>query len=165
MIYVVIGEIMKLIIKISGIPLIVVVVGIVVFLVTLDVNQYKPALIEAVREQTGREFNIEGDLKIAVSLTPSITVSGISLGNATWGTDQNMIEVGLIEARVSLIPLFSGSIHINEFILHDTNINLEKDTVGSGNWEFDNVTSTSTTDADEESGSLPPISIEKIKNS
>jgi uncharacterized protein involved in outer membrane biogenesis len=154
---------MKIFIKISGLALIVIVVGVVIFLFTLDVNQYKPSLIEAVSEQTGREFNIEGDLGIAVSLTPSITVSGISLGNATWGTDQNMLEVGRVEARVSLIRLFSGSIHINEFILHDTNINLEKDSTGSGNWVLDEVASSPAVDAEAASGSLPPISIEKIE--
>ena len=154
---------MKLLLKISGIAILLIVVGVMVFIMTLDINQYKPALVAKVSEQTGREFNIEGDLQISPSLSPSISVSGISLGNAPWATEQNMFSIGLVEARVSLIPLITGTIHINHFILHDTAISLEKAPDGSGNWELDGAVTSEQADSESETTALPPINIESIE--
>ena len=154
---------MKLLLKISGIAILLIVVGVLVFILTLDINQYKPTLMAKVSEQTGREFSIEGDLQISPSLAPSISVSGISLGNAPWASDQNMLSVGLVEARVSLIPLMSGTIHINHFILHDTTISLEKAPDGSGNWELQGAETSEQADSQSETTALPPIIIEEIE--
>ncbi|NNE37288.1 MAG: AsmA family protein, partial [Gammaproteobacteria bacterium] len=155
---------MKKVIKIIGLFVVLTVIGAVIFLMTLDVNQYKPAIIAKVSEQTGREFDIQGDLEVIPSLSPAIAVSGISLGNAPWGNADQMLQVGRIEARVSIIPLLSGEIHVNDFILHDTIINLEKDAQGQGNWVFTAAqTSSQNEPADANGASLPPVSVENIE--
>jgi AsmA family protein len=89
-------------------------------------------------------------------------MTGISLGNAPWGTNNNLLDVGRIEAKVSLIPLLSGNIQVNNFILHDTSVFLEKNVEGQGNWEFE---ATQTTEETQDSGdsSLPQISIENVE--
>lgn len=126
---------MKKLIIIIGLLTFLSVIGLVVFVATLDVNQYKPTLIDKVSEHTGRDFNIEGELEVIPSLSPTIAMTGISLGNAPWGTNNNLLDVGRIEAKVSLIPLLSGNIQVNNFILHDTSVFLEKNVEGQGNWE------------------------------
>ncbi len=140
------------------------VIGLVIFLLTLDVNQYKPAIIAKVSEQTGREFNIRGDLEVVPSLSPAIAVLGITLGNAPWGDSDSMVEIGRIEARVSIIPLLSGEIKINDFILHDTRIALEKEAERGGNWVLTaDETDTNTTSTPDQGSALPPISVENIE--
>ncbi len=130
---------------------------------TLDVNQYKPDIIVKVSEQTSREFNIQGDLEVIPSLSPAIAVSGISLGNAPWGNAGNMLEVGRVEAKVSIIPLLSGEIKINDFILHDTNVNLEKNAQGQGNWLLTGMQTNAQAETTAEASSLPPVSVENIE--
>lgn len=132
------------------------------FIATLEVNQYKPILIDKVSEHTGREFNIEGDLEVIPSLSPTIAMTGITLGNANWGTNNNLLDVGRIEAKVSLIPLLSGKIQVNNFILHDTSVFLEKNDDGHGNWIFESNQSTTGTQETDET-TLPPISIEDVE--
>lgn len=126
---------MKIIFKYSVLALIVVVLGILVFLVTLDINRYKPVLLRTVTEMTGRELQIAGDLKLAPSLIPVISAQGIHLANTPWSSSGNsLLSVGSIEARVSLLPLLKGKIEIKQFVLVDTQISLETDANGTGNW-------------------------------
>ena len=103
-------------------------------LLTLDVNQYKGDLVEIVKENTGRDFKIKGDLKLALSLIPTIAVDGVSFGNAAWGSRPDMVKVGRFEARVAVMPLFSGNIKVTRLILHDSEIFLETGKNGVGNW-------------------------------
>ena len=104
------------------------------FLLTLDVNQYKGELVQTVQEKTGRDFKIEGDLKFALSLIPTIAVEGISFGNADWGSQPAMIKAGRFEARVAILPLLGGNVNINKLVLHDAELFLETNKQGIGNW-------------------------------
>ncbi|MEX2352783.1 MAG: AsmA family protein, partial [Gammaproteobacteria bacterium] len=145
-----------------------VVVSFVIFIWTLDINQYKPELEQMVSTQTGRDFRISGDMQITPSLSPIISVNGISLSNADWSNQDQMLTAERVEARISLLPLLSGTIHINTFILHDTLLQLEKNTDGSGNWELETLTAVQDGTAPpvspepEVSRPLPPINIDEI---
>ncbi len=157
---------MRLFIKFSVLASISLVLGIVVFIWTLDINQYKPVLIQAVNKLTGRELYIEGDLKLIPSFSPVITAQGVSFSNAPWSSSGvNMLTVGHIEAKASLLPLFSGLIHINQFILHDTRISLETNSDGIGNWVLDTDTddiATVSSNSNAAATQLPPITIDAI---
>ena len=159
---------MKLFIKYSVLALIVLISGVLIFLLTLDINQYKPVLVQTVSEMTGRELQIEGDLKLTPSLSPAISAEGITLANAPWSSSGALLlTVGRVEAKVSLLPLLSGAIHINRFILHDTKISLETDAEGTGNWIMgtdtgDTATVVAADDAGQGTTTLPPVSIGEV---
>ena len=125
---------MKKIIAILAGIFVVLIITIVVVINFIDVNQYKDDVITLVEKNTGRDFKIDGDFKFAPSLIPTVQVEGISLANATWGSETNMLKVGRIEVRVSLIPLLSGTIQINRLILVSPEILLETNKQGEGNW-------------------------------
>lgn len=105
-------------------------------LLTTDINQYKGQIVQIVRDNTGRDFEISGNLKLAPSLIPTIAVEGVSLGNAKWAKEKNMLSVGKFEAQVALIPLLKKNIQINRIVLIEPTINLETDKEGIGNWVF-----------------------------
>jgi hypothetical protein len=143
--------------------LIVVLAGIIY---AIDVNQYKDEIISLVEENTGRDFTIDGDLEFAVSLIPKIGVEGVRLGNTDWGSNPVMARVGRFEAEISLLPLLRGNIQINRLILNDSEILLETDAEGNGNWLFSGSMQTETgagsTNGDDASG-LPPLNISEIR--
>jgi len=56
--------------------------GVAVFLLTLDVNQYKGRIAEAVKDATGRELTLKGDIKLVLGFTPSLAVNDVSFANA-----------------------------------------------------------------------------------
>ena len=113
---------------------VVLILGLIIIISLIDLNQYKDEVIQIVEENTGRNFNIEGEFSLAISLVPTIVVEGVSFANAEWGSQENMLTVGRLEVQVSLIPLISGNLQVNRLILNSPQIFLETNSSGEGNW-------------------------------
>ncbi|MBM3526345.1 MAG: AsmA family protein, partial [Alphaproteobacteria bacterium] len=58
--------------------------GVFVFLLTLDVEKWKPTIAAQVKAATGRDLEIKGKISPQVSWTPTLAVEGVSLANAPW---------------------------------------------------------------------------------
>jgi uncharacterized protein involved in outer membrane biogenesis len=115
--------------------LIVLVVGALgVFIATLDVSQFKGQIVAAIEENTGRTVTIDGEMDLALGLTPALVVEGVTVGNADWAQDPDMLSVGRLEAQVEILPLISGEIKVVRLVLVDPVVNLETDAEGRGNW-------------------------------
>ena len=108
-----IGRILK---YVAG-TVIVLVVAAVVVLAAVDFNDYKPELQAQVKQATGRDLTIEGDIKLGLSLTPSLDVSGVRFANADRGSRPAMETVERFEVQVALAPLISGTIDIQRVLL------------------------------------------------
>jgi uncharacterized protein involved in outer membrane biogenesis len=109
----------------------------VAILKSQDFNEYKDLIAENVRDVTGRDLQISGELDLKISLTPSIVVEGLTLGNAPWASTSEMVSIDKFAAEVSLIPLLSGTIDVNQVILSGVTVSAETDKSGKGNWIFD----------------------------
>jgi len=116
--------------------LVVLLVGIVVVLKSMDFNAYRDQISEEVRKATGRQFSIDGDLDLALSLNPALAVNEVRLGNAPWGMRQDMVRIGRLEAQVALLPLLFGNIQVQRLVLIDADVMLETHFMGKGNWVF-----------------------------
>ncbi|MCH8092481.1 MAG: AsmA family protein [Proteobacteria bacterium] len=106
----------------------------VVFVLTMDFDQYRPVIAEKVREATGRELEIRGSLDLKLSLTPAITVDDVRFANAPWGSRPDMVRLKSLRVEVELLPLLTGDIEIKRFVLIGPDILLETDAKGRGNW-------------------------------
>ncbi|MBI3506292.1 MAG: AsmA family protein [Proteobacteria bacterium] len=104
---------------------------------SIDPNQYKPQIVEAAKKATGRDLVLKGDIKLSLGLSPSFGISEVSFGNAAWGSRPEMVKVGRFEVQVALLPLLSKQVEVKRLVLLDTDILLETDRAGKGNWEFD----------------------------
>ncbi|MBA4142119.1 MAG: AsmA family protein [Nitrosospira sp.] len=122
----------RTILSITGILL----VAIVVFVIWFDWNMMKPYIERQVTERTGREFVIQGDLDVDLSLNPLISVEGVSLANADWGTEQPMLGVDRAAFRISLWDLILGDIVLPEVSISQPKIILEKSADGKRNWDL-----------------------------
>jgi AsmA family protein len=130
---------MKKFLKITGILLgliVLVAIGGGAYLSTMDFNQYKGLVAEQAKAATGRDLKIEGDLNLEISLTPRLSVEGVSFANAAWGSRTQMVTVKKFAAEISLVPLLSGSIKVNQVILEGVDLLAEKDKSGKANWEL-----------------------------
>ncbi|HJT51123.1 MAG TPA: AsmA family protein, partial [Nitrosospira sp.] len=112
------------------------VLAIVIFVAWFDWNMIKPFVERQVTEKTGREFVIRGDLDVALSLNPFISVEGISLANADWGTEQPMLAVDKVAFRISLWNLLLGDIVLPEVSIKQPKVLLEKSMDGKRNWDL-----------------------------
>src|SRR4030067_2162617 len=106
--------------KLIGICLgviVIVIIAVVIAISMVDVNRYKGDVIQLVQEKTGRQFAVDGEFKLALSLVPTVVVEGVKFGNADWGSRPDMLTVGRLEIQVSLIPLLSNTIKVDRLIL------------------------------------------------
>jgi uncharacterized protein involved in outer membrane biogenesis len=123
-------------ISILGVLLIAVVVAAVAVLSSLDFNDYKGVIAEEAKKATGRDLKIAGDLKLNISLTPSLYVDGVTFANASWGSRPEMVTLQRLEAEVALVPLLSSKIDVKRLVLIGLDLLAETDKQGRGNWQF-----------------------------
>ena len=120
---------------------------------SIDVNKYQPEIIAQVEAATGRKLEIRGKLGIGLDNGLVIRVNGLALANAAWGSRPQFLTLGRAEARVALLPLFSGDIRITEISLRDVDLLLETDASGTPNWVLDSHSTT---------GALPNFDVHSI---
>jgi uncharacterized protein involved in outer membrane biogenesis len=102
----------------------------------LDPNDYKPQIIAAVQNATGRTLTLDGPVRLSPSLWPTIEVNNVSLANLPGGSRPDIARAERIEAQVSLLALLWHRIEVTKLTLVGPNILFEQ--VGNTpNWVFD----------------------------
>ena len=102
----------------------------------VDVESYKPSLIEAVKDATGRELVIDGPMKLSVFPVPRISAQQVHFANAVGATGAQMIDVRWIGASPSWLALLMGRVEVGRVTLYQPSIVLETDGNGVPNWQF-----------------------------
>lgn len=116
---------------------VVLLVGAAIVLMSMDFNQYKPQIVAEVKKATGREMAIDGDLRLNLfTLNPGLAVDGVKFANAPWGSRPEMATVKRFEVKVSVLPLLSGTLDIDQVVLEGADILIERNREGVGNYEF-----------------------------
>lgn len=130
----------KLWIKVvSGLGVLFVAVAVtgVAILSSMDFNRFKADVEKMAEAATGRELTIKGDLKLDISLSPSLNVSGVTMAGAAWGEQKPMMVLSNLQAKVDLLSLLSGQIDIDYIVLDGLVLVLQTDGKGRANWEFE----------------------------
>ncbi|TVP59395.1 MAG: AsmA family protein [Halomonadaceae bacterium] len=110
--------------------ILVLVAAVVVAVMVIDPNNYKPQIEQAVAENTNLELELAGDL--SWSLFPL----GIEVNNARTRLDgEHFASVEKLLARVDLFSLIRMSPMVRTFILDGLDAHLVMDEEGRGNWE------------------------------
>lgn len=110
------------------------VLGIGVALYLVNPNDLKPQMMAAVKDATGRDLTLDGDL--SWSLYPSIGVNmgKASLSNPEGFTSPTFAKVDALSVNVKLLPLLSKKIEINGVNLNGLKLYLEVKKDGTNNW-------------------------------
>ena len=76
----------------------------------IDPAQLVKLLATSVKSATGRDLKISGP--VTLSFFPSITVSAeqVSLSNAPWATESDMLKLRRIELDIKTLPLLSKQV-------------------------------------------------------
>ena len=102
----------------------------------IDIDAYRDDVEARIEALTGREVTIGGDIDLSLSLNPSLSVEDVAFGNASWGSEPQMLHVGRLTGQIALLPLLTGNIEIHRLAFVDTTLLLETDTRGRGNWSL-----------------------------
>ncbi|HEY6980512.1 AsmA family protein [Reyranella sp.] len=103
----------------------------------IDVEAYKPGLITAVRDATGRELVIDGPMRLSVLPVPGIGAGKVHFSNAVGAKGAQMIDVRWVAITPSWWALLQGRFEVGTLTLYRPTIVLETDANGRPNWQFD----------------------------
>lgn len=104
-----------------------------VLLLTVDPNDFKPQIIKAVRDNTGRELTISGDLGLELFPYLSVSISELELGNSE-GFNGPFMTLSGAHLKARLLPLLSSTLEVVAIDIEGLSLFLSRDTNGRGNW-------------------------------
>ncbi len=146
------GKLLKII---AGLVLLIIVAAVVAPMV-IDPNDYREEIQAVVKDKTGRDLTIKGDLSLSIFPWVGVGINDVSLSNAAGFSAQYFAEIKQANVKVKLLPLLSQQVEVSTVVLKGMSLNLAKNKAGVTNWDdlaqpsADNTKAT-TTASDEKS--------------
>jgi AsmA protein len=104
--------------------------------VFVNPNDYKGRIIKAVRDSTGRQLELPGDIKLSVFPWIALELGPASLGNAPGFGAEPFAQVQHAALRVRLLPLLRRQLRIGRIEIDGLDLRLRKNAAGQGNWQM-----------------------------
>ena len=101
----------------------------------LDVDRYRPMIVSAIKESTGREAKI-GKIRARFVPTVGFNIAKVELGNPPGFAEGDFITVEEIRGGLAVGPLLSKQIQIDSITLVKPKITLLTDSQGKTNYDF-----------------------------
>lgn len=99
-----------------------------------DANRYKPRLVAAVRDTTGREMEIDGDLSVGLFPSPYASVGAARLLNRSDFNTATLAEIAAARVSFELLPLLRRQVQIEEIRIDGLRVALHRKAKGQDNW-------------------------------
>jgi len=112
--------------------LIVVLLGVRLF---VDPNDYKDRIARAVKNSTGRELTLSGQIKLSVFPWIALELGPASLGNPPGFSAEPFAAVQHVALRVKVLPLLRKELEIGRIEIDGLDLRLLKNAAGRGNWQ------------------------------
>ncbi len=145
---------MKLLLKISLSLIILLIIAAIGFAAIFDPNDYKKELITLVKDKTGRDLSMPGDISLSFFPWIGIDLGAIKISNAKGFGKQPFAQMSHLQVRVKFLPLFKQQLEADTIVIDGLELNLAKNKQGLSNWDDFTKTTTKT-----------PIKTDKQKDS
>ncbi len=125
----------KFLVSIFASVVLLVLIAVIAIPLLIDPNDFKPQIEAAVKQSTGRDLGIEGDLELSIFPWVGISTGKLVLSNAKGFTDKPFAEITASHVKVKVIPLFSKEVKVSRIVLKGLVLNLAKNAAGLNNWD------------------------------
>ena len=112
-----------------------VVLGVLVIVWLVDPNSFKPNIEAAVRDNTGREFTLAGDIELGFFPWLALRTGEGSFGNAPGFGPEPMVSWKSAQIGAKIIPLLRGKLIADRVVLDGADVRLVRRADGSANWQ------------------------------
>ena len=140
---------------VGGVVVVIAIALIAVWLL-VNPNNYKGRIEAAVKEATGRDLALKGDLKLSVFPWVALELGPSTLSNLPGFGDEPFLAFNHAAVRVRLLPLLHQDLEVAKVELDGLDLRLKKNADGKGNWESANP-SKPEEPASKKSGSGPKL--------
>ncbi|MCW8964178.1 MAG: AsmA family protein [Gammaproteobacteria bacterium] len=128
-------KLIKIIFGLLVVVFVVIIAAVVILPMVISPNDYKPQIIEAVKQQTGRDLVIEGDIGLSVFPKIGLNLGNTSLSNAAGFGEQAFASMQAVNIQVALMPLLDKKVEMDEIVLQGLSLNLQRNKAGKTNWD------------------------------
>ncbi len=97
-------------------------------------DKFKQDIITRVKQETGRDLSIEGDLNLSFYPWAGVDIKKIRLSNAEGFGDKPFLKAESLALRIKTMPLLKKQYELDTLRLHGAEINLAKNKEGVTNW-------------------------------
>ena len=125
----------KVLAGLAGGIILLIVVGLLAVWALVNPNDYKGRIAAAVKESTGRELVLKGDIKLSVFPWVALELGPASLGNPPGFGAEPFLAFNHAAVRISLWRLLSKRMEIQRVEIDGLDLVLLRDARGTGNWE------------------------------
>ncbi|HSY95704.1 MAG TPA: AsmA family protein, partial [Steroidobacteraceae bacterium] len=125
----------KVLAGLAGGIILLIVVGLLAVWALVNPNDYKGRIAAAVKESTGRELILKGDIKLSVFPWVALELGPASLGNPPGFGAEPFLAFNHAAVRISLWRLLSKRMDIQRVEIDGLDLILLRDARGTGNWE------------------------------
>lgn len=129
------GKAIKTLLIIAGVLLVLFVAAAAILVATVDPNDYKGEIAQAVKDKTGRELTFEGDIGFNFFPWLGLRVGSMALGNAPGFEPAEMVRINKAQASIQIMPLLTGEVKVGMVVLDGLTANLAKNGKGVTNWD------------------------------
>jgi AsmA protein len=126
-------------------------------------NDYKGRITDAVKETTGRELILQGDIRLSVFPWVALVLGPASLGNPPGFGDVPFLKFNHAAVRVKLWPLLGKRLDVDRIELDGLDLRLLKNAEGVGNWANFGRTVKPAEASGESKGSAPALKLAGIR--
>jgi len=110
-------------------------VAAVVITLVVDPNDFKEDIVAQVKEKTGRDLTIDGDIKLSVFPWLGLDLGGLALSQPPNFGSAPFAAVERAQVRAKLLPLLEQRLVVDRVELQGLNLNLIRNAAGIGNWQ------------------------------
>lgn len=126
---------MKILLKISFGLLILILIAVAGFALTFNPNDYKRDIVALVKENTGRQLNISGDISLSFFPWIGLELGKIEISNAKGFSKKPFAKMTHLQVRAKLWPLLQQRLEADTLVIEGLTLNIAKNKLGKGNWE------------------------------
>ena len=129
------GKPIKIILSVIASTVFLIIIALFALPFVIDPNNFKPEITAAVKDKTGRDLTLNGELKLSIFPWLGISTGQMALGNAAGFQDQPFATLEESDIKVKLLPLFAKKIEASRIILKGLTVHLAKNPQGANNWD------------------------------
>jgi AsmA protein len=128
-------KIVKLLASLVGVVIALILVAVIVIPMFVDPNDYREQISGLVKEHTGRDLTIEGEIKLSLFPWIGIELGKMELGSAKGFGPDAMARLDEVDVKIKLLPLLRKEVEMDTVVLRGLDLRLGRNAEGIFAWD------------------------------